>query len=75
MTTFFARLAGYKTVSVNALVLVMGLLQAFGIAEVVPDPTLAGDAFDQVIGGGASILGGINLALRYFTSTAIFRGD
>lgn len=74
MTTFFDRLRGYKTVTLNGVVLVGGLLQLFGI-NVLPSPEVAAEAFDGIVGGGAAILGGVNILLRAVTSSAIFNRD
>lgn len=71
-TTFFTRMKGYRTVFVNAVVLLSGLLVALGVIDVGPDVPSIGDTFDTIIGGGAMLLGGVNIALRAMTSTGIF---
>ena len=75
MTTFFLRLKGFRTLLVNGVIVIGGLLQAVGVIDVAPDPALAGEAFDLITGGGSMIIGAINIGLRLITSTAALSKD
>lgn len=68
-----SQLKGYRTVIVNVVVAVMGILVAFGVipaAESV-SPEVVGTNVDAFIGAIATIFGIVNVILRVFTNTPV----
>lgn len=74
-TSFFDRIKGYKTLFVNAVVMGLALLQAFGVVEVVPGASEVQGSADNIIGGAAAIYAGVNIWLRWVTTTGIMQSE
>lgn len=64
-------LKGYRTLIVNGLVFAFGLLQAFGVVDLVPSPDEVGGNVDTVSGAVAAIVAVVNGLLRYITTTPV----
>ncbi len=74
-TSFFERIKGYKTVTVNAIIMVMALLQALGILDIVPSASDIEGSADNLVGGLAAVYAGVNIWLRWLTTSGIFKSD
>jgi predicted phage tail protein len=68
-TTFFQRIKGYKTFGVNGIVVITGLLTALGIMPAGLDAGSISAGVNGILGGAEMILGGVNILLRFITTT------
>ncbi len=65
------RFAGYKTLVINAAVLLFGMLSVIWPAITPPDIGALGMFYDQATGGIIAIIGALNIALRFMTTTPV----
>jgi len=70
-------LKGYRTVLVNAVIALVGVLTAFGVVPIdqLPSAETLTANFDAVIGGVAVIVAGVNFVLRMVTSTPVGKSE
>jgi len=66
-------LQGYRTIIVNLLVAVLGVLAAAFPGASFPSPEELGVTVDQFVGALIAVVAIINVILRAVTSTPVFR--
>jgi Mg2+/Co2+ transporter CorB len=66
-------LKGYRTLIVNAVAVVVGLLVAFGVLSPADaagfSPDAVGAKFDAIVAAIMTLLGAVNMLLRLITNT------
>ena len=70
-TSFFERIKGYKTMVVNGIIVVGGILVELGVIGAAPDAAAVSGIWDNLFGGGMAILAAINMGLRMVTDTKV----
>ncbi len=73
-TTFFKRIEGYKTLAINAAVVLTGLGTAVGVVPFALDAGSIDAGVNGILGGAEMILGGVNIFLRMITKGKIGGG-
>jgi hypothetical protein len=66
-TIHIPKFEGYKTLAVNGLIGLLGVVALLRPSWVLPDETSLGLAYDQIAGGLVAILGAVNILLRLTT--------
>jgi len=74
-TSFFKRIRGFKTLGLNALVVLMGLGTMTGVVPIGVTPDMVSTGTDMLLGGAETILGGVNIFLRMITSTKVGKSE
>ncbi len=70
-TTFFKRIKGYKTLAINAIVMLTGLGTAVGVVPFALDAGTIDAGVNGILGGAEMILGGVNIFMRMITSSKV----
>lgn len=75
MSDFFNSLKGFKTVIVQGIVALIGVLIALGVIPASEAAGYSSEAvsqnFDLILGGALALVAAINTVLRFATSTPI----